>query len=216
MSAAKPARSILLVEDDRDYFTLLKQAFAEAGFQTLHAENGERAIRLLHERPVDLIVSDFIMPELNGLELCRLVNDDVDLSRIKVVLYSCNPDIAFRKKARELGALDYLVKTENAEDLVRQICELAGLEAGKTNESQSNGHTKYVDLLASLAVSAEQLRIVLQNLMDFIQIAGLSESPSPPVRLAWEAAQRNSGDIKRLLEEIEKGIGQLRTQAGGH
>ena len=130
MPAENPRTSVLVVEDDPDYCQLLNEAFSEAGFRTLVASNGERALQILRQEPIDLVVSDFIMPELNGLELCRLLGDDLRLSRLKVILYSCNTDSTFRRRARELGALDYLPKSYDTDSLVRQICSLAGITAG--------------------------------------------------------------------------------------
>ena len=188
MPANQHLQSILLVEDDPDYSDLLRQAFVDTGFQILKADNGERALEVLRQEPVDLVVSDFIMPELNGMELCRLVRSDLQLSKVKVILYSCNPDKAFRDKARELGALDYLLKTDDAASLVQQICELAGVN----------------DRVPALLTNTRQLRVLFDNLLDFVQIAAVTDSTNPAVRLAWDAAQRTSGDIKRILEEIEK------------
>ena len=187
--------SVLLVEDDRDYASLLTQAFAEAGFRTVQADNGEQALQLLRHDPVDLVVSDFIMPEVNGLELCRLVSNNLELSRTKVILYSCNPDITFRKRARELGALDYLPKTDDTQTLVRQICELAGLaNSQEAVEAPSNDAPKRRDPLREISALCD-------NLLDFLRIALLGE-PSPTARLACEAAQRTAADIKREIEEL--------------
>ncbi len=195
MGADNAPHSVLLVEDDRDYCSLLRQAFAEAGFRTVLADNGEQALQLLRHEPVDLVVSDFIMPEINGLELCRLVNNDVELSRIKVVLYSCNPDVTFRKRARELGALDYLPKTDDTQTLVRQICELAGLaHLQEAVQAPSSGPPKRRD-------PVREISTLCDNLLDFLRIALLGE-PSPTVRLACEAAQRTAADIKREIEEL--------------
>ncbi len=215
----RPLQSILLVEDDQDYSHLLNEAFTEAGFRILRAENGERALELLRQEPVDLVVSDFIMPELNGLELCRLLNNDMRLSKVKVVLYSCNADSTFRQKARELGALDYLLKTD-ANELVRQICDLAGFNG--RSQAQPSAHGNFAgdpspsslspkelslgDLQRLVAVQAGQLRVLFDNFCDFVQIAVPAEPASPAVRLAWVASQRTGNEIKRLLQEMEKQV----------
>ena len=215
----KPVRSVLLVEDDPNYNDLLHEAFVEAGFRTLQASNGEKALEILRDEPVDLVVSDFIMPELNGLELCRLVTDDLRLSKVKVVLYSCNTDNTFRKRAHEMGALDYLPKSEDTEALVRQICELVGLEA-ETQQHQAtvNGNPTVEERLRAVSNNVGQLRVLVDSLLDFVQIVGLSEQSSPATRLAWEAAQRTSTDIKRVLAALENtsGVGSTALQAQGN
>lgn len=208
----KALQSVLLVEDDPDYSDLLHQAFLEAGFRILQADNGERALQVLRTEPVDLVVSDFIMPELNGLELCRLLNNDLQFSRVKVVLYSCNADIAFRRRARELGALDYLLKTDDTRAMVQQVCELAGLD-GKAAEPETptDAPSKPEEILRSVAGRAEELGILLDNFLDFVKIAVPAEPPTPGMRVAWDAAQRTSGEIKRLLGQIVNEIEESRS-----
>ncbi len=193
--------TVLLVEDDLDYLDLLQQAFVEAGFRILRASDGEQALQILRREPVDLVVSDFIMPELNGMELCRLVHDSLDWSKVKVILYSCNADSAFRNRARDLGALGYLTRTDDTAGLVRQICELAGVTDPMPADPASGEIEKR---LPALLTNARQLRVLIDNLLDFVQIGAVADSAHPEARLAWEASQRTSGDIKRILAEIEK------------
>jgi DNA-binding response OmpR family regulator len=190
---------VLLVEDDADYATLLHDAFTEVGFEVVHARNGEAALRSLRDQKVDLVVSDFMMPEINGLELCRLVSQDVALSLIRVVIYSCNGDLGFRKKARELGAIDYLPKSDDAKALVARICEVAGLRPSMP----SNGHAAVDNVSAGISAEARQLHLLLDNLLDFVRIAGLEQPSSPAALLAREAVQRTAEDMKRVLGQME-------------
>jgi CheY-like chemotaxis protein len=209
----KALQSVLLVEDDPDYSDLLHQAFLEAGFRILQADNGERALEVLRREPVDLVVSDFIMPELNGLELCRLLNNDLHFSRVKVVLYSCNADIIFRRRARELGALDYLLKTDDSRALGEQVCEVAGLN-GKAEESEAPAvdRSKAEEVLHSVAGDAGELRVLLDNFLDFVKIAMRGEPPTPAAQVAWAAVQRTAGEMKRLLGQMGKEIEEARNE----
>lgn len=207
----KAVQSVLLVEDDPDYSDLLHQAFLEAGFRILQAENGERALEVLRREPVDLVVSDFIMPELNGLELCRLLNNDLQFSRVKVVLYSCNGDVAFRRRARELGALDYLLKTDDARALVEQVCEVAGLNAkAEPSEASPADHSRAEEVLDSVAGDAEELHVLLDNFLDFVKIAVPAEPPTAGAQVAWQSAQRTAGAMKRLLGQMGREIEEAR------
>lgn len=202
MTSQTGSKSVLVVEDDRDYCHLLHEAFAEAGFRIFEADNGQTALQVLRREPVDLVVSDFIMPELNGLELCRLLRNDLDLSGTKVVLYSCNTDSAFRRKAREMGALDYLPKT-NAPELVQRICEVAGFSVPR-QRTETPVQSVTAQGASTLDSDVAQLKVLLDNLLDFARIASTGEpSSSPSGRLAWDAILRTSGDIRRLLDAIQ-------------
>ncbi len=205
MPTEKRGGSVLLVEDDPDYTQLLNEAFVDAGFRTLLADNGQRALEILRTEAVDLVVSDFIMPELNGLELCRLMNDDPRLSKLRVILYSCNADHAFRRKARELGALDYLPKTDDTASLVQQVCDLAGL-LGKPAAAAlppQPGESTNEGRLREVARQTGQLKALLDSLLDFARIVALSDNPSPAAKLAWESTQRTGLDIRKVLDEMD-------------
>lgn len=207
MPTEKWSASVLVVEDDPDYCQLLNEAFVEAGFRTLLAGNGERALEILRTESVDLVVSDFIMPEINGLELCRLLGEDMRPSRPKVILYSCNHDNVFRRKARELGAIEYLPKTDDTESLVRQVCQLAGL-AGTSTPGAASADWSSEDRLRTVARNAEQLKTFMDSLLDFTRILALSGEQTPATKLAWDAVQRTGVDIRKILNEMESLTGE--------
>ena len=202
--ASAARHSVLVVEDDPIYQELLQEAFSDAGFHTLQADNGEKALAILRRENVDLVVSDFIMPEINGLELCRLVTGDLQFAGVKMILYSCNTDSAFRRRAREMGAIDYLPKSEDAAALVRQICHMAGIAVGAPEVAEPvTAFAEPSRLPPAAAPEAGQLRLLFENLLDLIRITAFSEQASEPARVAWESAQRNSGEIRRLLGALE-------------
>lgn len=191
----QPRRRVLVVEDDPDYSNLLQEAFAEAGFQALQAPNGTNALQLLRNEPVDLVVSDFMMPELNGLELCRLLSEQAQTAKLQVILYSANADPGFRRKALAMGALDYLQKSNDLAGLVRHVCELIGA-------TQAAPGAPPKDLAPLIQTQVTQIRPRLDIVMDILQIVALSEDLPKATRAALEAAQRNVGEIQRLLVEI--------------
>ncbi len=194
------SRRVLVVEDDPDYCQLLHEAFAEAGFQSLQALNGEAARQLLQREDVDLVVSDFMMPEMNGLELCRILNDRAQAAKVKTILYSANTDVLFKRKAREMGALDYLLKSEDPAGMVEQICRLAGwIDNGgaagvvfpQTPEPTSR----------AAALQAERITPLLEGLLDLVRVAEAVEGLPPGAKIALDAAQRSGAEIKRILLE---------------
>jgi len=214
MPADTRSASVLLVEDDPDYCHLLREAFHDAGFQTIVASNGEQALELLRTQPVDLVVSDFIMPELNGLELCRHLAEDERLTKPKVILYSCNTDTTFRRKARELGAIDYLSKTDDTDSMVEQICALAGI-TGDGRAASPARPTELDERLQKVSRDATQLKTLFDSLLDFARILALAEDPpKPAAKLAWEAMQRTAGDIRHLLSQLESNSAALAPQEG--
>ncbi|RMG39951.1 MAG: type II/IV secretion system protein, partial [Candidatus Dadabacteria bacterium] len=81
---------ILLVEDDEDMRTILKMLFERELYEVVEAENGRTALEALYENKPDIIVSDVMMPELNGAEMLRRIRADKRISSIPVLMLTAN------------------------------------------------------------------------------------------------------------------------------
>jgi DNA-binding NtrC family response regulator len=99
---------VLVVEDDPDIRAILAVFLGDKGFHAKVAESGHRALELLGEEPVDLILSDVRMPGMTGLELLRTVKErDPEIELVLMSAYSCVRDAV---EAIQLGAADYVEK----------------------------------------------------------------------------------------------------------
>ena len=101
--------TLLLVEDNRELLYLMKDIFAE-DYQVLVAENGREAWESILKNGVDIVVSDIMMPEMDGIELCRHLKDDIATSHIIVVLLTAQISMENEITSYELGADDYVSK----------------------------------------------------------------------------------------------------------
>ncbi len=114
---------LLVVEDNPDMLTFLSE-FLGSEYTVRQAVNGEQALGLLAENDVDLVVSDIMMPGINGIELCRRIKDDVNTSHIPVVLLSAKTDAGSKIEGLEYGADAYIEKPFSPEASERrQICQ---------------------------------------------------------------------------------------------
>ena len=114
-------RRIVIADDDRAvrwFFTRLLQG---AGAQVVPAADGREALAVSRALRPDLIISDILMPELDGLALCRQVRRDPTLWDIPVVLLSWKDDFIQQMRDLEAGAQDYLRKEEEEGQLLRRI-----------------------------------------------------------------------------------------------
>ena len=102
------SRSILIVDDDARVRTSLAQALRDSASDVRVAEDGTRALGALAETPVDLIITDVRMPEMNGLELLRLIKERAP--ETAVVLMTAFDDLPTIATAMREGAEDFLVK----------------------------------------------------------------------------------------------------------
>jgi CheY-like chemotaxis protein len=122
---AKPAEisdkpRLLVVEDDRDLCDLLRRILERAGFATLGAGNGREALVHLRTGQIDLLITDIAMPEMDGVELMRVMkNDNPDLPII--ALSGVEDVMEYRRIAAHLGARIALRKPVNKADLIGAV-----------------------------------------------------------------------------------------------
>lgn len=107
--AANYSYTILVVEDDDEVRSYLKREL-EGNFTVLTAINGKEALAVLEGEDVSLILSDVMMPEMNGFELCRLVKNDLSFSHIPVILLTALSEERQKTFAISGGADDYIQK----------------------------------------------------------------------------------------------------------
>lgn len=113
---------VLIVDDRPDNLYLLRQLLESRGFGVDEAVNGREALTKLNQQKFDLVISDIMMPEMDGFELCHLVKTSDALRQIPFVVYTAtytsSKDEAL---ARSLGASGFLVKPTEPHDFLRQI-----------------------------------------------------------------------------------------------
>jgi response regulator RpfG family c-di-GMP phosphodiesterase len=109
--------NILIVDDDASSLALLEKSMIKWGYSTAKAENGNQAIERLKTSRIDMIVSDWLMPEMDGLELCKKVRS-LDLKYyIYIILISAQDTRKDVVRGLECGVDDYLTKPLNLDEL---------------------------------------------------------------------------------------------------
>ena len=112
--------SILVVEDDEMMRTLLRRMLERKGFAVETASDGREALELLRKRPADVVITDMIMPEMDGFELIRTIFADRPGVRI-IAISGVEDRINYLKMAVRLGAKAALQKPVEAVQLVETI-----------------------------------------------------------------------------------------------
>ncbi|MBK1875806.1 ATP-binding protein [Pelagicoccus mobilis] len=111
---------ILLVEDNSDLRLFMREALCER-YDTFEAENGEEGLKLAHKTDLDLIITDIMMPVMDGFELCRQLRSDSQTSHIPIIVLTAKGANRHRITAAELGADAYFSKPLNMLSLIAQI-----------------------------------------------------------------------------------------------
>ncbi len=115
--------TILLVDDEEDILEFLERILSPR-YRVLVTESGEEALRILDKEPVQLIISDVMMPEMDGFELCRHIKSNFEHSHIPVILLTAKNTIQSKIEGLELGADAYIEKPFSKEHLQAQISSL--------------------------------------------------------------------------------------------
>lgn len=108
-------KSVLVVDDYQAVRKTVKELVQNLGLLPIEAENGLKAQEILKEKPVDLVITDLVMPEMDGFELTEAIKNDPVLRKIPVVIISTHADSKYIFRALRLGADDYLTKPPTVE-----------------------------------------------------------------------------------------------------
>ncbi len=139
VSTSVDTTRILVVEDDRDLCDVLQRMLKRSGFATAGASGGREALRVLKTEPIDLVITDMVMPEMDGVELMRVLQKE--RPGLPIIALSGMDDVMeYRRIAAHLGARVALLKPVSRADLIRAVTDaLAGQvsDAGKLVRAKS-------------------------------------------------------------------------------
>lgn len=102
--------TILVVEDDPGLLDFLSKYFVEEGYNALKSKNGKEALKQLDNNQVDLVISDVMMPVMDGMELCKIIKNNIDYSHLPVVLLTAKTNSDTEIEGLENGADAYIPK----------------------------------------------------------------------------------------------------------
>jgi len=114
------AGKILVVDDEAPIRELVRFNLEKAGYTVCEADNGLDALRMVQEKP-DLIVLDLMLPEMDGLEVCRMIKGTRQTSGIPVIMLTARDDEFDKVVGLELGADDYMTKPFSPRELVARV-----------------------------------------------------------------------------------------------
>ncbi len=224
---------MLIVEDNEDILQYLR-ALLQDDFLITTVNNGKEAIKQLESEPIDFILSDVMMPEMDGFELCKFVKNQSDYAHIPFILITAKTSSRDKRKGHELGVDGYLTKPFNEDELLALITNLL-----KKRKNKINWFTEVLDLKSA---QVEQ-NLIRQEDLDFIKrlqilildnpitfgVDELSKEmgmSSKRMRnkvkaLTGKAINRYSNQIrieksKELLKNTDYTISQIASQVGYH
>jgi DNA-binding response OmpR family regulator len=127
---------IMVVDDDPDTVSILARHLQREGFVAIEAVSGAECLRLVREHPVDVILLDLMMPDMDGFEVCRALKDERRTAEIPVIMITARDDLDARAEGMRLGVSDFLAKPVFRRQLANRIrAQLEMVAAGRATEA---------------------------------------------------------------------------------
>ena len=128
-------KHIMIIDDEEDHRMLLGDLLESKGYTISVAENAKQALDMLSFQPVDLVITDFMMPGMNGLELIRAMANRPWLDMIPVILLTANQRENLEELARSAGALATVFKPYDFKRFLALVHSAIGQEVPPSTRS---------------------------------------------------------------------------------
>jgi len=114
-------RNILIVEDEEDIVRLISFHLKKEGYRVRSAGSGREALVAAFDKSPDLVILDIMLPEMDGLEVCRRLRSNIKTANVPIMILSARKEEIDKVLGLELGADDYMVKPFSVRELVARV-----------------------------------------------------------------------------------------------
>lgn len=112
---------VLIVDDEEAIIALLKYNLEKEGFKVISTDDGEEAITLVKEHRPDIIVLDWMLPSMTGIDVCKMLRANEATRNLPIIMLSARGEEGDRIRGLEAGADDYMVKPFSPAELIQRI-----------------------------------------------------------------------------------------------
>ena len=112
---------VLIIEDEKDIVKMLDYNLRKEGFRIFSANNGEDGLDMARRENPDLILLDLMLPEMDGLDVCKAVKNDAKTTHIPIIILTAKAQESDKVVGLELGADDYVTKPFSPRELIARI-----------------------------------------------------------------------------------------------
>ena len=124
---------ILIADDELNQIELMKFNLEKNGFLVKSAFNGEQALNMIYEKKPNVLIADWMMPKMSGMELCKILRSNKDTKLLPIIMLSARSEDADKSLGLDTGADDYISKPFSPRELVSRVKALIR----RTNASMS-------------------------------------------------------------------------------
>ena len=136
-------KKVLVIDDSPTILKVVQLVLAKAGYEVQTAADGEAGITQARQSKPDLILLDFVMPKMNGYQVCRAIAEDSDLKDVPVVLMSAKGDQVGERFVKVMGIVDYITKPFSPEAITAVVTHTINkyAEMGESEEQSISSLT---------------------------------------------------------------------------
>tara|TARA_Y100001935_G_scaffold208597_1_gene178205 strand:+ start:30 stop:716 length:687 start_codon:yes stop_codon:yes gene_type:complete len=138
---------ILIADDELNQIELMKFNLEKNGFLVKSAFNGEQALDMIYEKKPNVLIADWMMPKMSGIELCKILRSNEDTKLLPIIMLSARSEDADKSLGLDTGADDYISKPFSPRELVSRVKALIR----RTNASMSLNELIVGELKISLS-----------------------------------------------------------------
>jgi phosphate regulon transcriptional regulator PhoB len=112
---------IIVIDDEKDIVELISYNLEKEGFSVLKAYDGEAALKIIKAQKPDLIILDLMLPKMSGLDICKAIRNNPDISSLPIIMLTAKADETDKIIGLEIGADDYITKPFSVKELVARV-----------------------------------------------------------------------------------------------
>jgi two-component system phosphate regulon response regulator PhoB len=210
---------ILIVDDDPDIQKLVSYNLSQAGFQVSTAATGLAALDAVQAELPDLIILDLMMPDLDGLEVCRKLRQQEKSRRIPIIMLTARTQEVDRVVGFELGADDYVMKPFSPRELVLRVKSIFRRMGEEPNDVLQVGKIQLLPLRRQLLIANRPVGLTAKEfdlLEELMRAGGNVLSREMLMNKVWgyhtEATSRTlDTHVRRLREKLGEEAVHLET-----
>lgn len=200
------ARRVLVVDDDQLFLSLLSHYLKSSGYDVLTATSGNEAMHIILDQAPPLVITDWSMPEMDGIDLCRAIRGCEEIRFVYLILITAHSDENRLVTAFDAGADDYLSKPFTKRELLARI--RAGERIVNLEENLAHKTLQLVRSTAELEVANHQLAQAndqLHRLVTTDDLTGLGNRRAAMAGLSehWAASSRHATPLACISIDID-------------
>ena len=215
---------ILIVDDEPDMLSFIAKTLNVNGYEVLIAKDGQEAINVAQKENPDVILLDLMLPNIDGLSVCKILKEDKNLEFTKIILLTARADEKSKIQALKNGADDFMVKPFSKDELLLRISNLSKVKKLQSIQSQDLVLSKD-DLKKSLVDLREfQKKLIQSEKLNSIGTlsAGIIHEVNNPLSYAMmalrflkaDALVKDNDDLTEIVHDIESGMERINTIVG--